>query len=110
MSTQNDIERLKDLMNTQGLSAEEANIELVRLIRFRMITTTVPVQIRRALNAAVKDGRLGHMKKDGHKPEAYYHPTFEYLAIEARNKRARGAIESLAGVIDRTTITEVSSV
>ena len=108
MSTQNDIERLKDLMNTQGLSAEEANIELVRVIRFRLMTTMVPAQIRQALNVAVKEGKLGHMKKDGHKPEAYYHPTFKHLAIEARNKSATRVLEALSGVIARPMQIEVS--
>ena len=43
---------------------------------------------------------IGHKKKDGHKPECYYHPNFEYLANAARNKheeQVRGAVKSVYG-------------
>ena len=49
----------------------------------------------------VDSGDLGHMKKDGHKPEAYYHPTFEHMAHEARRKHERETLSALAGVAVR---------
>lgn len=98
MGRQNDIERLKDLMQRGELSVDQANVQLVRDDRFRMVINTVPASVRRALNAAVRSGELGHMKKDGHKPECYFHPTFEYLAKAERASREREVI-SLRGTV-----------
>lgn len=89
MSRQNDIERLKDLMQRGEITAAQANVQMVRDQRFRLVISGLPADVRKALNAAVKAGELGRMKKEGHKPECYYHPTFKYLAVEARNKRER---------------------
>ncbi|HBO2015822.1 TPA: hypothetical protein L4G30_005058 [Pseudomonas aeruginosa] len=89
MARQNDIETIKDLMHRGELTADQANVQMVRNDRFRVVINSLPADVRKALNAAVKTGELGHMKKEGHKPECYYHPTFKYLAVEARNKRER---------------------
>lgn len=89
MARQNDIETIKDRLHLGEITADQANVEMVRSDRFRMVINSLPASVRKALNAAVKTGELGHMKKEGHKPECYYHPTFKYLAVEARNKRER---------------------
>lgn len=67
----------------------------------QLVTAKIPAQVRKALNNAVKRGTLGHMKKDGHKPEAYYHPTFEHMAHEARRKHESETLKALAGVAVR---------
>ena len=83
---QNNMEHIKDLLGRGCISISEANVMMVRAERVRLIQNSVPRDIRKYLNDAVKSGELCHMKKDGHKPECYYHPTFEYLANAARNK------------------------
>ncbi|ARG87525.1 TPA: hypothetical protein L5W85_006039 [Pseudomonas aeruginosa] len=104
MARQNDIETIKDLLHRGELTADQANVQMVRNDRFRMVINSLPASVRKALNAAVKTGELGHMKKDGHKPECYFHPTFKYLAVEARNKReceiARASRSALASMSD----------
>lgn len=88
MSEQNIREQIQDQKERGLMSAAEANVALVRGHRYRLVKNRVPRDVRAALNAAVKAGKLGHLKKDGHKPEAYYHPTFDYLARAARNREA----------------------
>lgn len=99
MSRQNDIERLKDLMQRGELTAAQGNVQMVRDQRFKLIINSLTADVRKALNTAVKAGELGHMKKDGHKPECYYHPTFKYLAVEARNKREREIVGASRSVL-----------
>jgi len=101
MSRQNDIESLKDLMQRGGLTADQANVQMVRNERFRIVLNGLPAQVRRALNQAVKRGELGRIPKDGHKPECYYHPTFRYLAVAARNNREREVIGAGLAVLAR---------
>ena len=100
MSMQNNIEHIRDMIDQGKMTVNEGNVQMVLDQRVRLIINSVPRDIRKALNAAVKSGVLGHKKKDGHKPECYYHPNFEYLANAARNKhewQARGAVKSVYG-------------
>ena len=84
----NDLERLQDNVDIGILSADEANVEKVRMQRVFLVTKPVPATVRRALNAAVKRGELKHIKKTSNKPEAYYHPAFEYLVPGERNRHS----------------------
>ena len=95
--TQNEIERLKDLMELGELTADQANVEKVKIARVQMVINKLPAAVRKALNSAVRSGELGHLKKDGHKPETYYHKSFEHLAIGARNTRERSIKNSCGG-------------
>ena len=100
MSMQNNIEHIRDMIDQGKMTVNEGNVQMVLDQRVRLIINSVPRDTRKALNAAVKIGVLGHKKKDGHKPECYYHPTFEYLANAARNKheeQVRGAVKSVYG-------------
>ena len=99
MARQNDIETIKDRLHLGEITADQANVEMVRSDRFRMVINSLPASVRKALNAAVKTGELGHMKKECHKPECYYHPTFKYLAIEARNRREREIVGASRSVM-----------
>lgn len=101
MYNQNDIEHLQDLMQKGQLTADQANVEMVKLQRYRMVINSLPAAVRKALNAAVKRGELGHMKKEGHKPECYFHPTFQYLAVAERNRREREVIQLRGTVTTR---------
>jgi len=95
---QNDLEHIKDMMGQGKLTAAQANVEMVKCQRVRLITTRVQADVRRALNNAVKKGELCHIKKDGRKPEAYYHPSFEYLVAGERNKHERKILRALKSV------------
>ena len=94
MSKQNDRERLADHLQRGLITVDDANVKMIRDERFRIVHK-LPRDVRKALNAAVKRGELGHMKRDGLKPEVYYHPTFRYMAIEARDRTFRTAIDAL---------------
>ena len=100
--TQNHIEHLQDLLLRGEITADQANVEKVRMGRVQLVTGKLPAQVRKSLNAAVKSKHLGHYKKDGHKPEAYFHPAFDYLAREARNKHAQRTATAIAGVLTHT--------
>lgn len=97
--TQNHIEHLQDLILRGEITADEANVEKVRMGRVQVVTARLPAQVRKALNEAVKRNYLGHMKKDGNKPEVYYHPTFDYLARHARTEHEQATLNALAGVM-----------
>jgi hypothetical protein len=95
---QNDLEQIQDLMQRGKMTADQANIELVRMARVRIIEGAMPANVRKVLNAAVKTGELKHKSKSGHKPEVYYHPSFEHLANGERNRIERETIEVLKKV------------
>ena len=95
---QNNMEHIKDLLGRGLITLAQANVMMVRAERVRLIQNSVPRDIRKHLNDAVKSGELGHMKKDGHKPECYYHPTFEFLAISERNSVADSIKRSVAAI------------
>lgn len=99
--SQNQLEHLQDMMQRGILTADQANVEKVKMTRVQLVLGRLPQQVRAALNAAVKRNELGHMKKDGRKPEAYFHPTFDYLARQERNEHERCVIKALAGTMAR---------
>jgi len=101
MSMQNNVEHLQNLMQKGQLTTDQANVQMVRDQRYRMVINSIPAAVRKVLNAAVKRGELGHMKKDGHKPECYFHPTFKYLAVAERNRREREVIQLRGTVTTR---------
>lgn len=103
MTMQNNIEWLKDQIDLGKMTVAQANVEMVRMERVRVVTK-LSVDVRKALNTAVKGGQLCHKKKEGRKPEVYYHPNFEHLANEARNRAERETLKALAGVIARPSI------
>lgn len=94
--TQNQLEHLKDLMTRGKITADEANVQKVRMERVSLIRGSLPSQTRKALNAAVKEGQLVHFKKDVYKPEAYCHPSFDHMAKSERNKHAANTIKALS--------------
>jgi len=99
MIKQNDLEMIKDKVDLGQLTTEQANVELVQIARVRLITGKIPLQVRNALNLAVKKGELGHLKKEGHKPEAYFHPKFDYLARSQRAKHEREVLNCKFNVL-----------
>jgi len=95
---QNVLERLLDLAQLGKMTPDQANVALVRAKRVQLVTSRMPSGVRRAMNSAVARGELAHMKKDGLKPEAYYHPSFSDMAHEERCARERGIYRAVAGV------------
>jgi len=95
---QNVQERILDKLNTGAISVEEANIQTVEDLRFKIVSGRIPRQTRTHLNNGVKQGRLGRLKKDGLKPEIYYKVNFEYLAKAEQNKIAKESADVLANI------------
>ena len=97
--TQNQLEHLQDLLHRGVITADQANVEGVRMVRVHLVTARIPAKTRKALNAAVKAGELKHFKKDGSKPEAYFHPSFEHLAISQRSEHERNVNTALMNTL-----------
>ena len=85
-------------MMDSGMSAADANVALVRMEGVRLVKARMPRDVRAALNAGVKDGRLGHLPKDGRKPEAFFHPNSIWNAKEARQREENATIRALLAV------------
>lgn len=94
---QNNRERLLDQLDRKVITVDDANVQLVLQERFRVVHK-LPAAVRKALNAAVKSGTLGHLRKDGVKPEVYFHPNFKYLAVEERNKHVAALTRALTAI------------
>lgn len=98
MSYQNDLAHVKGLLQDRKITAAEANVMLVQLEGVRIIKGSVPRDVRNALNAAVKAGKLGHLKKQGLAPEAYFHVNARGRALAERQQIVDTSIEALKRV------------
>lgn len=72
----------------------------------RVVRGRVPAQVRAELRAAVKAGVLGHLKKDGLKPEIFFHPDHRNGAVERQKREAEYAIRCISGVVHVSTADE----
>lgn len=95
---QNALEYVTNKMQMGEITADQANVLIVQMMGVRLITTRLPIEVRRALNAAVKSGELGHIKKEGNKPEAYFHKNGRTRALEARYEHERNVKEAMKKV------------
>ncbi|MCL2563117.1 MAG: hypothetical protein FWE08_03680 [Oscillospiraceae bacterium] len=84
--SQNDMEYLQDMVDRGEMTAAQANVEKIRMARV-LVVKKLPADVLSALNAAVKIGELCHKKKDGQKPEVYYHPIWPTKNVIAPNGR-----------------------
>ena len=75
------------------------NVEVIRSEKTRIVRGTVPSQVRKELNSAVKAGELGHLRKDGLKPELYFHPDYLESARDLQREEAMSAICDIKKVI-----------
>ena len=75
------------------------NVQNILVGATRVIRGKVPAQVRSELRAAVKAGVLGHLKKDGLKPEVFYHPDHKHGAIELQRREAEYAVGCIASVM-----------
>lgn len=76
--------------------AGEANVEIVKMMGARLVQSPIPVDVRRALMAAVKRGEIGRLPKKGMEPEAFYNgnDNAKWKAMELRGTAAREQLES----------------
>ncbi len=87
-------------MMDAGMSAVDANVEVVRMMGFK-VGGRLPRDIRRGLMAAVAAGRLGRLPADGLEPEMFHHPNCRGPAMEERRRIARSAVGALGTVLGR---------
>ena len=92
------MERIQDHLQQGLITVDEANIEMIKCQRVRLITSKLPANVRKVLNQAVKDGILGHMKKDNYKPECYYFKPFEHMAHEERASEHNKSVKALTKI------------
>lgn len=87
-----------DKMQIGEINVDQANVLAVQIAGVRILSNTVPSQVRKALNQAVKSGELGHIKKEGLRPEVYHHVNSRGRALDERERIYRARLESLKGV------------
>jgi len=75
------------------------NVEQILCQASRVVRGRIPAQVRKELMAAVKAGVLGHLKKDGLKPEIFFHPDHKNGAIERQKNEAGYAIKCISTVM-----------
>ena len=97
-SYDNALDYVKDQMQRGLMTADEANVRVVQMCGLRVVLNKLPAQVRKALNAAVKVGELGHIKKDGLKPEIYHHKNGRANAITEQNRIASEQSEKLKNI------------
>jgi hypothetical protein len=72
----------------------------------RVIVGRVPARVRAELRLAVRDGVLGHLPKDGLKPEIFFHPNRRNGAKELQQREATYAVGCIASVVHVPTTDE----
>lgn len=75
------------------------NVESIRNVGVRLIRGRVPAQVRKELMGAVKAGELGRLKRDGLKPEFFFHPDKIQEAIDLQQLEAEHSIALLSKVL-----------
>lgn len=73
----------------------------------RVIHGRIPAQVRAELRLAVKDGVLGHLPKDGLKPEIFFHPAHKNGAKERQVREAGYSIDCISKVMHVPTLDEL---
>lgn len=75
------------------------NVTNILVQATRVVRGRIPAQVRAELRAAVKAGVLGHLPKDGLKPEIFFHPNHKHGAIERQKREAEYSISCIAKVM-----------
>jgi len=92
-SYQNALDYAKDQIQQGKISHLQANVLIVQMMGVRVIEGKIPREVRKTLNEAVKNGELGHLKKDGLKPEIYHHKNARTNALDERQRIALASAE-----------------
>ncbi|MGE4340779.1 MAG: hypothetical protein AB7E55_33235 [Pigmentiphaga sp.] len=83
-------------MNQRYTDEFGPNVQNILTQATRVIRGRIPREVRAQLMAAVKAGALGHLKKDGLKPEIFFHPDHKHGAIERQKREAEYAVKCIA--------------
>lgn len=75
------------------------NVKMIIKEKYRLIKNKIPRQVRTELNNAVKNGILGHIKKDGLCDECYYFVSFKKEAENAIYNKASESIELISKIL-----------
>jgi hypothetical protein len=93
-SYQNALDIASNKMQLGEITADQANVLIVQMMGVRVVTK-LSASVRKALNAAVKTGELGHIKKEGLKPEVYHHKNARGAALAIREREMRQSVQAL---------------
>ncbi len=74
------------------------NAMQIRKQASRVIRGKIPAYVRKELREAVKAGHLGHLKKDGLKPEIFFHPDHKNGAKERQRREAEYSLSCIKNV------------
>lgn len=74
------------------------NVEQILCQGTRVVRGPIPATVRKELRNAVKGGVLGHLKKDGLKPEIFFHPDHLHGAMDRQKREALYSAECVAKV------------
>lgn len=74
------------------------NVEQIRCQAARVVRGRIPASVRKELMDAVKAGQLGRLKKDGLKPEIFFHPDHLHGACDRQKLEAEYAINCISSV------------
>ncbi len=85
--------------NPEGEREYGPNVELIRKHATRVIKGKIPLGVRKELMTAVKLGQLGRLKKDGLKPEIFFHPDHRNGAKERQVREAEYALGLIVKVV-----------
>jgi len=99
MGRQQALQYTMDALEKGELQRGQANVFMTQLMGVRVIESRLPREVRSELMAAVKAGELGHMKKDGMKPEVFFHKNAGADAAEIRARRLESSINALRKVL-----------
>jgi hypothetical protein len=86
-------------VNEQNPNVVGPNVRLILSEGVRIVRGRVPAQVRKELSAAVKANALGHLRKDGLKPEVYFHPDHAEIARAKQGAEASQAIDRVGLVM-----------
>lgn len=75
------------------------NVDRILCQATLVVRGRIPAQVRAELREAVKQGVIGHLKKDGLKPEIFFHPDHKHGAIDRQKREAEYSIGCIANVM-----------
>lgn len=75
------------------------NVSRILVQATHVVHGRIPAEVRRQLSAAVKAGVLGRLRKDGLKPEIFFHPAHKNGAIDRQKREAAYSVGCIAGVL-----------
>jgi len=88
-----------DIRRRMATGDEFRNVQAILVEGERIIRGSVPATARRELREAVNAGVLGHLKKEGLKPEIFFNPDHLHLAKQRQEEEALDSIRRIASVM-----------